>query len=1066
MDLTLLQDFIQETAEHLEEMESNLLQLESHPDSRDILDNIFRSAHTIKGSSEYLGMKAIASLSHKLESLLEMLRSGDRTVSNEIIDLLMEARDRIASLIAELQRGDAESTGVDDLLERIERFSGRIENGSPGETGIIELDEEPDLELDEEPDLLLFDDDPADFEGAGRESDELHIPDDVDIGDVQQLYNDLKVALYDITRGDVSDGRKRRVVTLLDGLEGVASALDMDGIGEKLAGLKQMADTIVYPDDAGDILATLHTLIDGFLEPDTGVSGSGEPESLEISEKASSAEGKIPGRDADSDDAGDDGFYEEDHDEELFQIFIDHLSDNFVQLHELLNEFPTGGDDGAVFEKLLGIIDGLHASASYMDYRKLARIYDQWREATLKFREQGASGELVSPALISEYMEQVADLFPRFRDRLVPKPLVDSNDDMPLADDSIDDDLAAAEETISESLDDFFADEDTPAPAMDSQGLFDELDNVFEAAPKEHEPSVDIDPFDEDIDDELSGTVQSTRTQLPEQPEEEQRFESRNLVDDGEAANDSGAVEITVADDFADVSEVASDESVGHVEAVESPVAEESVPPADAAALTAAVSEPADGAPDAEPAESPEPAKAKSGLLQYESFGEKVVKQSLRVDARKIDSLMNLVGELVVSRASYSQLFFEMREFEQILRKIPNINPRDLKMVRNLTFRLSEATTSLGQVANDLQEGVMKVRMLPIAQLFNRYPRLVRDLVHDTGKQVRLEIRGEETELDKMVIEEIADPLIHIIRNAVDHGIETESERLKKGKSAEGHLILESYYESNHVVVEISDDGKGIDPERIRIVALEKNLFSKEELDRMTLKELTGIIMRPGFSTADKVTTTSGRGVGMDVVKKNIEKLNGTIEVDSQANAGTRVRIKIPLTLAIIQALLVRVGRDTFTIPLASVEETLRIAESDISMIEGVEVIHLRDSTLTLLRLTDIFGIRSQAPDPGKAFVVIVNTGMKQVGLVVDELIGQEEAVIKPLVDYLQENSGFSGATILGDGRISLILDVYELVNLSITRRVREKDNHGFWWSGSDTPGIDSAVFSGSETVH
>jgi len=363
---------------------------------------------------------------------------------------------------------------------------------------------------------------------------------------------------------------------------------------------------------------------------------------------------------------------------------------------------------------------------------------------------------------------------------------------------------------------------------------------------------------------------------------------------------------------------------------------------------------------DEKPVEKPESASA----------AHPAIKQSLRVDARKIDSLMNQVGELVVSRAWFSQLYNEMRELQYHLQDTLGLEQREMKPVKALTFKLSEATVALGRVANELQEGVMKVRMLPIAQLFNRYPRLVRDLVHDTNgkKQVRLEVVGEETELDRMVIEEMSDPLIHVIRNAVDHGCETVKERQMLGKPEECTLKLESYHESNHVVIEISDDGRGINPESVKQKALEKNFFTQDELDRMSPRELMSIIMKPGFSTAGEVSKTSGRGVGMDVVKKNIEKLNGTIEIESKARVGTRFRIKIPLTLAIIQALLVRVGSDIFTVPLAAVEETLRIFEHEISMVEGVEVIHLRDATLSLLRLSEIFGIDSKKPGLPQSF--------------------------------------------------------------------------------------------------
>jgi len=342
-------------------------------------------------------------------------------------------------------------------------------------------------------------------------------------------------------------------------------------------------------------------------------------------------------------------------------------------------------------------------------------------------------------------------------------------------------------------------------------------------------------------------------------------------------------------------------------------------------------------------------------------------------------------------------------------------------------------------VANELQEGVMKMRMLPIAHLFNRYPRLVHDLVRDNDKKVQLKIVGEETELDRMVIEEISDPLIHIIRNAVDHGIEIIPERKRLGKPEEGELLLEAYHESNHVIIEIRDDGKGIDPDLMKATALENGIVHREELEGVGPKELMALIMRPGFSTATQVTKTSGRGVGMDVVKKNIEKLNGIIEIDSQKGVETRFRIKIPLTLAIIRALLVRVGPEILAIPLSDVEETLRIFEGDTAMIEGVEVIHLRERTLALLRLSEIFNIPESPLDVGKKFVVVVDTGMSRVGLVVDALIGQEEAVKKPLEDYLHGGNVFSGAIILGDGRISLILDVYALVNITIGMQARRK---------------------------
>ncbi len=370
------------------------------------------------------------------------------------------------------------------------------------------------------------------------------------------------------------------------------------------------------------------------------------------------------------------------------------------------------------------------------------------------------------------------------------------------------------------------------------------------------------------------------------------------------------------------------------------------------------------------------------------------------------------------------------------LKENAGLNNRELKQIRAFSFRFAEAIVSFSRTSNDLQEGVMKVRMLPISQLFDRYPRLIHDLVNRTEKKVNLEVRGEDTELDKMIIEEISDPLIHLIRNAVDHGIETAEERKEVGKAETATLLLEAYNESNHIVIEISDDGRGIDPEKIKTKALEKALYSDEDLARMSQKELTHLIMLPGFSTASEVSNTSGRGVGMDVVKKNIEKLNGILEIDSKPGIYTKMRLKIPLTLAIIRALQVRIGESFFTIPLSNVEETLRVYNKETSMMEGTKVIHLRGKTMPIIYLSQLFNIPSDQTSSEKFFVVTVNTGMQQIGLIVDELLGQAEVVIKPLVDYLQEKSGFSGATIIGDGKISLILDIYELINMSTNKQV------------------------------
>jgi len=392
----------------------------------------------------------------------------------------------------------------------------------------------------------------------------------------------------------------------------------------------------------------------------------------------------------------------------------------------------------------------------------------------------------------------------------------------------------------------------------------------------------------------------------------------------------------------------------------------------------------------------------------------KAIEQTIRVDVSRLDSLMNLVGELVLSRNRIVQISSELeRKFEGDY----------------LVEQLIETTSQIGLITTELQLAVMKTRMVPIGKVFNKFPRMIRDLARDLKKDVELIITGEDTELDKSVVEEIGDPLVHMIRNAVDHGIESPEERIKKGKSAKGKVHLAAYHEGNHIVIEITDDGKGMDSEKLKKKAIEKKVITPEEAKSMSIDECFGLIFKPGFSTAEKVTGVSGRGVGMDVVKTNIEKLNGIISIESEVDKGSVFKLKLPLTLAIIQALLVEVSGEVFAIPLVSVIETVRINETEIHNFEGREVLKLRDSVLSLVRLDDVFGLEGSFSQD--IYVVVVALAEKRIGFVVDRLVGQEEIVIKSLGDYLSGNVGIAGATIMGDGKVRLILDVSGIMDIA-----------------------------------
>lgn len=387
--------------------------------------------------------------------------------------------------------------------------------------------------------------------------------------------------------------------------------------------------------------------------------------------------------------------------------------------------------------------------------------------------------------------------------------------------------------------------------------------------------------------------------------------------------------------------------------------------------------------------------------------------QTIRVETKRLDSVMNLVGELVLGRNRLIKIGTQLEQTHE-----------GDSYVRTL----GETLAQLNLVTTDLQLAVMKTRMLPIKKVFAKLPRMVRDLSQKLGKQVRLEVQGEETELDKSVADEIGDPLVHLVRNAVDHGIEMPADRQAKGKPPEGILRIAASQEGNSIVIRIQDDGGGIPLAKVKAKALAKGLVSEAELAAMEPREAVNLIFLPGFSTAEKVTDVSGRGVGMDVVRTNIRKINGTVEVESEEGQGSQIIIKLPLTIAIIQALMVEVEKTIFAIPLSTVIEAVRITKRDIQTINGREVLHLRDRVLPLIRLTREFDI-PENPERDRFYVVVAALGDRRVGVVVDELRSQEEVVIKSIWDYLETVKGVSGATITGEGKVVLILDISELVS-------------------------------------
>ena len=386
-----------------------------------------------------------------------------------------------------------------------------------------------------------------------------------------------------------------------------------------------------------------------------------------------------------------------------------------------------------------------------------------------------------------------------------------------------------------------------------------------------------------------------------------------------------------------------------------------------------------------------------------------VTSSTIRVDVEILDGLMNLVGELVIDRTRLVSGITQLNELEDKTIAVEN---------------LGQTGAHIGRVTEQLQELIMKARMLPLETLFRKFPRMVRDLALKADKEVELIMEGEETELDRSVIEQISDPIIHLLRNAIDHGLESKEERHQTSKNPTGRILLSAEPEENYIVIRLKDDGKGIDPEKIAKSAVRKGLISTEKAKELTVREAVDLIFMPGFSTADKVTQVSGRGVGMDIVKKNIENLNGNIQVFTELGKGTEFRIELPLTLAIMRTLLVNSSGGLYAIPLGSVAETHRIQKSEIKYVNKRKAMTLRGNVLPLVHLEELLNMPVPEIAGDSFFVVVVRVAQQQTGIIVQKLIGEEEVVIKTLSKLLGDIRGISGAAILGQGDVALIVDV------------------------------------------
>ncbi len=1092
INTVLLGDFIDESSEHLDEMESLLLQLSNDLGNDSILNDIFRMIHNVKGAAQITGLDKVSRISHRFEDLLDLLRQGQVEVTPEIISLLIAGRDRIVELVSELARSSQELSSVDELIDQLDILMGdgqlasseseqdvateNLSVQSPAES-FDELDDKElfDIyigQLREQYSLLSlasaqFGKTIVDVEQLGACRDAviklnssaayMGYEDIVDLSD--QWFEDLNTALSNVLNGEQAD--LDFMDTNLDFLKMRFPPLVEYGESEPEAEKEKQEDRVVAMDD--DITSAVL----GMFQNDEIVDSS-------VEEAAEIADDKI--------------------ESPMLNDFIHEARGSLEKIESLLARISTDTDTSGALTELSQAMYNIRVAAQLISLDKTPRLCQYLEDLLGLLQQKELDTDRTIVELLIEGYERIETLLnelDQFQQELsaiddlveMLASVIRGGSSAPRIE------LSALNEEHDQELFDIFIAHLSQQLALISfhvkqskegpsdrqarlreciRGInnlhssanymgYEELSHYYQRWIDEIEKSLQLKSQGEqvslDIVDAYIGELvrvfpQINQVSVEAEVEEPVMKKPALAVVAEEPANGTGRDE-ALFDRMNNALELSLQQSSASEHETLNEVFDELV--------SAQQSEPpAPEQPSAEAAvsgsvQSLKKAKDRTrfaqrikdgreqGPLKGNEASDKKVRKSVRVDAEKIDMLMNQVGELVVDRSYFFQLFNEMRELQQQLKEKAGIDQKEVKLIRAFTYRLGEAISGLGRTSSELQEGVMKMRMLPVSHLFNRYPRLVHDLTNKLDKKVNLILRGEETELDRMIVEELSDPLIHIIRNSVDHGIESPEERQRVGKVEEGKLILEAFQESNHIVIQVTDDGCGLDPEKIRQKAISNGLYTREEVERLSEHEVFNLILMPGFSTADQITGTSGRGVGMDVVKKNIEKLNGMLDIDSKIGKGTQMRLKIPLTLAIIHALMVRVGNDMFTIPLANVDETVRISRGDTSLVEGVEVIYLRGVALPVFRLSKLFKVSSDVTLE-KSFVVIVNTDGQRIGFVVDELLGQEEVVIKPLEDYVQERSGFSGATVVGDGRISLILDVYELVKVTTRQQnLRQK---------------------------
>jgi two-component system chemotaxis sensor kinase CheA len=980
LDPEILADFFVEAKEHLETIEPNLLELEKAPDNLGLLNEIFRPMHSLKGASGFLGLNKINGLAHKAENILDELRQGSMRVTGGIMDLILSATDALRTMVDNLESSGVEGdVDTAPIIVRIEAALAGDLGGVPlpvAESVFEPVDEEALVEH-----AAISEPEPApvaeQMESVAMTT-SFHPQADPD-------FDDTPYGLTTVGEGHLGDFLEE-AQEIIENLNRCLLALEGDPDGSE----EMINDTFRY----------FHN-----LKGNSGIIGFKELNAL--THEAETLLNKVRKGDM-----------------ECGQGLIDLLLAS-VDL----------------IEELVGKVDVETNRVSPVDTSVMAQLLQKVTEegdvgavsqALAEIKGESHTPAAAAPEAASKAVQEEA----------APAPAAPSSGDEAPAGGYDPEDVALFLQTIKQQLESAAV---ALAMLREDAGQKDIVDSLFRTFQ----------------------TIQNSAGYMALGAIKEYAERTVGLVDQGRKSNIDFSMMLDILDQEFSIlkdmllkamAEISGEPVLDPTLAMKIPAASVPEPkPAPAAAAKpappVAIPAPAPAAQaEVEPevmtpapahapkaASQPAPKSASSAaktpmsnvLSKNAAAAQQQAKpkasSTIRVDHHKLDHLMNVIGELIINRNRYAMLARALEEGHE-----------DVHVVAQ---QLTETTYAMARISDDLQDTIMKVRMVPVQTVFSRFPRLVRDLSRKSGKQVELIMEGEETEFDKSVVEEIGDPLVHLVRNAVDHGLEDEQERVQAGKKPKGHVWLRAYHKGNSVAIEVEDDGRGIDPEKLKQVAIRKGVITPDEANSMDDREALDLIFAPGFSSAEKVTDISGRGVGMDVVKTNIKNLKGSVNTQSEVGKGTKLTLTLPLTLAIIDALMVQVAGETFAIPLDAVSETTKIETEKLSDVNNRKAVTLRGEVLGVIELAELLDLPQSMDERDVLPMVVIHDNDRRLGLVVDRLLERQEIVIKPLGQYLNDFNlkGLSGATIMGDGSVVLILDPHEIYSLSTQLGRREQ---------------------------